>query len=77
MYLGRLIVALILKTVQLRPVDRRMKRKARGQEVAAVVHFCPERGWESGPCRTLAETRRKPAHECHSGPGPLFAAARV
>ena len=33
------------------------------------AHYCPECGWESGPCRTLAETRRKPAHECHKGPG--------
>jgi hypothetical protein len=58
-------VSLILKSVTLRPPDRpSLKRKARGREVAGVVHYCPECRWESEPCRTLAETRKKPFHEC-------------
>jgi len=61
-----------LKTVVLNPGPS-MRRKGRGQEVAAIVHFCPSCNWESAPCRTMAETRRKPVHECRTvAIGPLF-----
>jgi hypothetical protein len=66
---------LILKSVQLRPpAAPPMGRKARGREVAGVVHHCVVCGWESEPCQTLAAAWSKPAHEC---PPLLAAAARA
>jgi hypothetical protein len=64
---------LVLKSVVLAVPDRSVfKKKARGNQVAGVVHYCPACKWESEPCRTMAETRRKPAHECPGGSGRLL-----